>query len=285
MVNQSQNPLKQYFRQPKIYLRLPSSGNFYPHGALEKTATGEYPVYAMTAKDELIFKTPDALLNGQATVDVIKSCIPNILNPWAIPSIDLDAVLVAIRMATYGEMLDIDITIPGIEEERSYALDLRTVLDALLACAFDAEIVLNDQMTVYVRPLNYKEFTQTAIRTLEEQRIFNVVNDESMEDSKKLEIFASSFRKLTDLNVGLVSQSIYKIVIPDAEVTDPEHIKEFIDNAEKEFFSAIMKHVDEQKNKFSIKPLKIQTTEEDQENGAPAELEVPITLDQSNFFA
>ena len=28
--------------------------------------------------DEITFKTPDALLNGQATVDVIQSCIPNI---------------------------------------------------------------------------------------------------------------------------------------------------------------------------------------------------------------
>ena len=32
----------------------------------------------MTAKDEMMFKTPDALLNGQATVDVIQSCIPAI---------------------------------------------------------------------------------------------------------------------------------------------------------------------------------------------------------------
>ncbi len=99
----SSNPLAKHFRQPKLYVNLPSGGMFYPQGSLEPTETGEFPVYAMTAKDELMFKTPDALLNGQSTVSVIQSCIPNIKNAWHIPSIDIDAILVAIRMATYGE--------------------------------------------------------------------------------------------------------------------------------------------------------------------------------------
>jgi len=28
------NPLQKYFRQPKIYIKLPSGGQFYPEGAL-----------------------------------------------------------------------------------------------------------------------------------------------------------------------------------------------------------------------------------------------------------
>ena len=285
MENQANNPLKHYFRQPKIYLRLPSSGNFYPEGALEKTETGELPVYAMTAKDELIFKTPDALLNGQATVEVIKSCVPNIKDPWNIPSVDLDAILVAIRMATYGDKLDIDVTIPGIDEERTYELDLRMVLDSLLENAFDSEIVVDDSMTVFIRPLTYKEFTQTALKTLEEQRIFNIVNDDTISEEKKLELFSLSFRKLTDININIVTKSIYKIVIPNVEVTDPVHIAEFINNADKQFYGKILEHFDIQKNKFTIKPFVLNISEEDQAAGAPATIEIPITLDQSNFFA
>jgi hypothetical protein len=285
MENQANNPLKQYFRQPKIYLRLPSSGNFYPEGTLEKTETGDLPVYAMTAKDELIFKTPDALLNGQATVEVIKSCVPNIKDPWVIPSIDLDAILVAIRMATYGDKLDIDVTIPKIEEERTYELDLRMVLDSLLENAFDSEIVVDDTMTVFIRPLTYKEFTQTALKTLEEQRIFNIVNDETISEEKKLELFSLSFRKLTDININIVINSIFKIVVPNAEVTDPKHIAEFINNADKQFYGKILDHFDVQKDKFTIKPFVLTTTAEDQEAGAPKTIEIPITLDQSNFFA
>ena len=109
---QSSNPLAKYFRQPKIYISLPSQGKYYPPGVLVETENGEYPVYSMTARDELTFKTPDPLFNGQATVDVIQSCFPHIKDAWRIPSIDMDAILIAIRIATFGEDLDIDIKIP-----------------------------------------------------------------------------------------------------------------------------------------------------------------------------
>ena len=90
--NIEQNPLRKYFRQPKVYITLPSRGNYYPDGVLNMPETNELPVFAMTAKDELIIKTPDALLNGQATVDIIKSCIPAINNPWHMPSVDLRCI-------------------------------------------------------------------------------------------------------------------------------------------------------------------------------------------------
>ncbi len=285
MENQTLNPLKKYFRQPKIYIKLPSSGNFYPPGVLEKTESGEYPVYAMTAKDELVMKTPDALMNGQATVEVIQSCFPSIKNAWQIPSVDMDAVLIAIRLATYGEKLDITVTIPVIDDTRTFELDLRNVLDSLLNAAYDSEVEISHGLTAVVRPLTYKEFTQTAIKTLEEQRIFSIVNNEQIEDSKKMEMFNAAFKKLTDININMVSSSVVKIVTPDGETSDPDYIKEFIDNADKDFFKAIMDHLEVQKNKFAIPVQKISTSQEDQDAGAPAQIEVPITLDAASFFA
>ena len=284
MENQVQNPLKKYFRQPKLFIKLPSSGNFYPPGVLEKTETGEYPVFAMTAKDELIMKTPDALLNGQATVEVIQSCFPNIKNAWMIPSIDLDAILIAIRLATYGEKLEIEVTIPVINDRRTFEMDLRQVLGNLLEAAYDNEVSAGNGITAFLRPLTYKEFTQSAIKTLEEQRIFSIVNNNDIDDQKKIEMFNASFKKLTNINIDMVIASVVKIVTPDGETSDPVFIKEFIDNADKDFFKSIMDHLESQKNKFAIQPQKIFTTEEDQAGGAPAEVEVPITLDAANFF-
>jgi hypothetical protein len=282
--NQVQNPLKKYFRQPKLFIKLPSSGNFYPPGVLEKTENGEYPVFAMTAKDELIMKTPDALLNGQATVEVIHSCFPNIKNAWMIPSIDLDAILIAIRLATYGEKLEIEVTIPVINDRRTFEMDLRQVLGNLLDAAYDNEVVAGQGITAFIRPLTYKEFTQSAIKTLEEQRIFSIVNNNDIDDQKKIEMFNASFKKLTNINIDMVTASVVKISSPDGETSDPAFIKEFIDNADKDFFKSIMDHLEVQKNKFAIQPQKIFTTEEDQAGGAPAEIEVPITLDAANFF-
>jgi hypothetical protein len=105
--------LSNWYRQPKIYIRLPSKGEYYAKDALDISTTGDYAVYAMTAKDELMFKTPDALLNGQSTVEVLKSCIPAIQDPWKMPSIDVDAALVAVRIATYGEKMEVSTNCPS----------------------------------------------------------------------------------------------------------------------------------------------------------------------------
>lgn len=279
-----QNPLRKYFRQPKVYTTLPSKGKFYPSGALEMPETGELPVFAMTAKDELSMKTPDALLNGQATVDLIKSCVPNIKDPWSMPSIDLDALLIAIRIATYGEKMDITTKVPKLGEERSFEVDLRQLLNKLVTVDFETEI-LNGEMVVEIRPLTYKEFTASSLKTFEEQRIFAVLNNTQLPDHEKLAKFNESFQKLTTLTMEVLTKSVAKISVGDTIVTKPEHIDEFIRNTDKDFCKAITEHLEEQKAKFQIEPLKVHSSKEDIEEGAPESYEVPITFDQSNFFA
>lgn len=278
-----QNPLKKYFRQPKLFITLPSQGNFYPKGAIDFPENGELPVYPMTAKDELTMKTPDALLNGQATVDLIQSCVPNIKDAWQMPSIDLDLILIAIRIATYGENLDITTKVPNTGKEKEYTVDLRKILQQLSAPGYEHNIEING-MQVFLRPLTYKEFTDASLKTFEEQRIFRLVNDQNIPDREKLSRFSESFLKLTQLTVGMISKSIAKIVIDDTEVTDQRFIKEFIDNADKEFYNQITDHLELQKSKFQIKPMKVISEPEEVAEGAPEEFEVPITFDQSNFF-
>lgn len=284
MENQVVNPLKKYFRQPKLYLKLPSSGAFYPEGALDKTTSGEYPVYPMTAKDEIAIKTPDALMNGQATVDVIQSCIPNIKNAWLMPTIDVDAVLIAIRIATYGESIDVDLKIPNTDIEKTYATDLRLTIDKLVNAVFDSEIKINDELTAFIRPLTYQEYTQNSMKTLEEQRLYSVINQQDLSDEEKQQRFTESFRKITDITVRSISQSIIKIVTPEGTVTDQVFIREFLENSDKDFFDKFVVALADQRDKFIMPPFKIQTTEEERQAGAPDEFDAPIVLDASNFF-
>jgi len=278
------NPLTQYFRQPKVYVTLPSKGKYYTPDALDMPETGELPVYAMTAKDELTMKTPDALLNGAATVNVIKSCVPNLIDPWQMPSIDLDAILIAIRIATYGETLDLDTKVPVTGEDKTFSVDLRQMLNKLVTVEYVDTINVGD-FVLTLRPLSYKEFTATSLKTFEEQRIFATVNDDEIPDADKLSRFAESFQKLTDLTVTMMSKGIAKVVIGETEVTNPDHIEEFINNIDKEIYQSILDHLDEQRARFIIEPLKVQSTPEDIKAGAPETFEVPITFDQSNFFA
>ncbi len=116
---ENSNPLNKYFRQPAVYVSLPTEGN-YPPTVLEKSQTGEIGVMPMTARDEIKFKTPDALMNGQGVVDVIQSCVPQIKDAWQISNYDLDTILIAIRIATYGETMDINFNVPITNEQLSH---------------------------------------------------------------------------------------------------------------------------------------------------------------------
>ena len=86
------NPLISAYRKPALYINLPSNGKYYdPKPKL--SVDGELAVYAMTARDELITKTPDALFNGEATFSLIASCCPDIANPRQIPVNDLMVIM------------------------------------------------------------------------------------------------------------------------------------------------------------------------------------------------
>ena len=280
-----QNPLMSFMRQPKIYITLPSGGKFWPAGSIVVPENNEFPVYSMTARDELLFKTPDALMNGQAIVDVIQSCIPNIKDAWVTPTIDLDTILIAIRLATYGAKMPFTHKVPGTIEDVEYEIDLRVMLDQQSNNYWVEQVAISPEFIICVKPLSYRHMTQTSIKSFETTRILNMVNDDSIPDDKKLEMFNTSFNSLTKVTVDLLADSIYKVITPGGEVTNIPHIKEFIANADKDIFAAVQKHLNDLKSHNELKPLKFETTEEQQAAGAPASYEVPVNFNDSDFFA
>ena len=277
------NPLQKYFRQPKLHVRLPSGGKYYPPGTLDLPESGEVAIYPLTAKDELLLKTPDSLMNGTATADVIKSCVPQIKNPWYMPSLDVDALIIAIRIATYGPEMTLTVKVPNTGDEKDFTVDLNNLVEPLMSAKYDAVIQL-DKMKITLRPLMYSEFTKDAIRSFEEQRVYNLMNDDSVPAEEKMERFRAAFNRLTDLTVETVAKSIAQIEVDDQVVSEPKHILEFMQNTSKEFYTTILNHISEQRDKFAVKPFIANTTKEEQEKGAPETFEVPITFDQSNFF-
>lgn len=278
------NPLAGFMRQPKIYIKLPSQGKYWPDGSVNMPSNGEFPVYSMTARDELLFKTPDALMNGQAIVDVVQSCIPNIKDAWEIPTIDLDTILIAIRVATYGEIMPFTHKIPVINEEAEYELDLKTLLDAQQNNTWIEQIAITPELIIFVRPLTYKHVTQTQLKSFETSRILNMVNDDSLTDAQKVEMFNTSFSSLTRVTIDLMSQSIYKIVANGSEVEEHTFISEFINNVDKSVFEVVNNHLSELRKSNELVPLEFTTTTEQQESGAPLTYQVPLNFNNSDFF-
>jgi hypothetical protein len=279
------NPLMGFMRQPKIYIRLPSNGGYWPTSSITVPETGEFPVYSMTAKDELAFKTPDALMNGQAVIDVIQSCMPNIKNAWDTPSMDLDLILIAIRIATYGERMEITHRVPNTTEDVSHELDLRELVDKISnAPQWQEEVVIDENITCYVKPLTYRHITSTSLKSFETQRLMQTVNDETLDDEKKLEIFNKSFKIMSNITIDLVAESISAIRIPNGVVSDKKFIREFIENSDSSMVQKIQAHIESIKETLGIQPMLVQSSAEHIEMGAPESYLLPIRMDNSDFF-
>jgi hypothetical protein len=271
------NPLKQYFRQPAIYVKLPSQGNGYPAGTLTMPPTGELPVYAMTAIDEITYRTPDALYNGQATVNVIQSCVPDIKDGWSIPSSDVDTLLIAIRIASYGHDMDFNTQCTACNHESERTLDLRTVLDSIKAPDYTKSLAWGD-MEIYFKPLSYKNLNDNNQMQFENQKLLQILPDSAVSDSEKMTALSAALRKITDITVGALSRSIAAIKTPQALVSEPEFIDEFLKNCDRALFNQIRDRIINLKVQSEMQPLKLVCTE------CKHEYEQSITLDMSSFF-
>jgi hypothetical protein len=272
------NPLKQYFRQPAMYIRLPSEGKYYPPGTLELTPNGEYPVLPMTTLDEITYRTPDALFNGTAVVSVIQSCMPNIKNAWAMPSIDIDTVLVSIRIATYGHELDISTKCPECETEADYGLDLRRIVEAMKAPDYDRMLEIGD-LKIYFKPMTYKELNENGLEQFEEQKMLQMMQDSEIAETEKMKHLGDMLKKITAVTTRALAENIALVQTPQAQVTEQQHINEWLNNCERTVFTRIRDHIITMKKEGELKPLHLRC------NNCQHEYDQVFTLDMTNFFA
>jgi hypothetical protein len=272
------NPLAKFFRQPAIYVRLPSQGRGWEPGSIDYPANGEIPVMPMTALDEITYRTPDALFNGESTVSVIQSCVPCIKNAWAMPSMDIDPLLISIRIATYGHSLDIESTCPKCNEEHNFGLDLRTVLDKLGSSDYSKPLESGD-LTFIFRPLNYKEMNDNSQLQFEQQKILQMASDDDdTDDQTKIKRINDMMKKLMEVTVKALSHSIDRIQTTDTLVTDRAHIEEFLNNCDRSIFERVKNHVIELKESAEVKPLSIKCP------SCSHQYEQAFTLDMTRFF-
>jgi hypothetical protein len=270
------NPLKQYFRRPAIYLKLPSGGKLYALGVVNIPESGELAVYPMTAIDEISSKTPDALYNGTAMADIIKSCIPDIKDPWSINSIDLDAILIAIRAAAGGDDMSISSECPSCKEVAEYGVNLVGILSQLKSADYEKELIINE-LAIKFRPLSYKEMNEAGTSQMEAQRIFMMLSKEENE-TVRAEKTQEALRFITDVTMKILSNTITHIRTPNAFVEEKEYLLDFLRNCDSETYIAVRDYNASLKAQTEIKPLKIRCIH------CQNEYDQQFTLNTSDFF-
>lgn len=275
---QTVNPLKQFFRQPAIYLRLPSEGRHWPKGSLDIPENKELPIFPMTAIDEITYRTPDAVFNGQAVVNVIQSCVPNIKDAWVVPGVDLNAVLIGIRIASYGHEMEISTKCPNCSTESDFTVDLRMILDRIKEPNYSKTIRQGD-LEVSVVPISYKHQNESNLKQFEQQRaIQQIQSDPNLSDDEKISQLNQALHKITELTIETLKYSIGSIRTPNTLVTDTEHIYEFLLNCDRKFYQEIRDHMIELRSSTDIQPFDIECPE------CNHKWQQSLTLDQAAFF-
>lgn len=270
------NPLKQYFRRPAVYIKLPSNGSGYPMGTLDLPENGELPIYPMTAIDEITSRTPDALFNGNAVVEIIKSCVPNIKDPWAITNVDLDPILIAIRAATHGSDMEIQTKCPSCEEEAKYDVNLPGVLASFKPGDYSVPLVI-DQLTIKFKPLNYTELNKASIAQFEIQKTMQILMNIENEEERNHKSSAALF-EINESYIQMIASTIEYIKVPEGTVMEKEFIIEFLKNCDKHTYDSIKDKSLELRESTKNKPLDIKCIH------CGHEYKQPFSINVSDFF-
>jgi len=278
MAKASTNPLSKHFRQPAIYLRLPSEGKFWPKDSLQLPPNDDIPVFPMTVKDEITLKTPDALMNGSGVVSVIESCCPNIKNGWDVPAVDLDAILIAIRLASYGEGMDVTSACTNCKEENEFTVDLRVLLDSIRPAEYNSVSV--DGLEFMFKPQSFKGLNEVNMISFEQQKLVDAISNSDLTSEEKAGYIKVAFEKLTDMNIMALVNCIDHITLEDGTLVDNRgHIKEFITNCERKVYDKIKELITAEVSKQKLDPMTLECP------NCQHQYTTELNFEYSNFFA
>lgn len=269
------NPLQQYFRQPKIYISLPSQGIYNKPGTISGDPA-RMPVFGMTGMDEILMKTPDALIAGESTVKVVNSCCPAITDPWDLSSLDIDLILTAIRIATYGGHISVGNTCAECQTENEYSLDLSTLIDHYSSCQYDNKLVL-DELTIIIKPLSYKQTTDFSLRNFQlQQHLAQLARIDNEEE--KFNSMNQVYQELAILRNDVFAEGIESVDTGKVVVTERAFISEWLNNVDRDVMKAITGHIEANQKTWASPAHAIKC------ENCGHEGKITIDLDQSNFF-
>lgn len=272
------NPLSNYYRTAGVHIKLPSEGKYWAEGSIQMPPNGELPVLPMNGRDDLSLRNADGLMNGSTTVDVIQSCLPNVKDAWAMPMIDVDAILIAIRQASYGQNMAFTTKCSKCGEFHDYEIDLGTIRDTIHIPDYSQPLMLND-LLISIKPASYAMSNASNQEKYAHQRAIQAIQDSTGTEEEKIAKFKETLTELTADTVAKVAAFVEYIITPTGEkVTDIEFIKEFVANADQKTFNTLRTFITEKNGEYKIDPVTTICTE------CGHEEKKAFQFDPSNFF-
>lgn len=292
------NPLSKYTRIAGISTALPSRG-YYNAGEIIFDGNDEITVYPMTIEDEINLKNPDSLLNGSAIVNLLKSCVPNVVNPRRLPVQDVDVLLLAINASSVGNTITNETVCPKCNNEIKFNVNIREHLETMTFLEKNYSVTLSTGLVVHMRPIVLDDQTKLQNITFNQTKKMRYIQDsETLSDEDKAKEMTNVILSLSDASLRILANSIIKISTPEGDVSETEFIYEFLktcSSGDNRIIQELAKSIGE-KGINKTKRLKCTNvvTEEyldkktkdvkTKEYVCNHEFDVDITFDPSNFF-
>jgi len=276
------NPLSKWMRQPEIYIKLPSQGYFSENNDYELSVDNELGIAPMTTSDDILLKSPEGLLNGESMATVIQSCAPGIKNVKKLPAPDIDAILIGIRLVTYGDEMDFEVQCPECQTTNNYSTSLRYALENISLLEPSYPIKLNNELTVFIRPFYYEDSVKEALQRYHEAQALTLLAEADLEDLEKTKKYTESITKISDLMTQLCASCVIKVIDPNNNEIKAtrEDVFQWVKNLSKQDAQKITDKVTEINNTGVNKEVSITCTNEECKHEWKSE----ISFDPSYFF-
>ena len=249
----SANPLANFYRAKEIYIKLPTGGQYYdeiPNLSIE----GELGIMPMSNRDEVMLKMPDTLYNGESLFKIIQSVAPDIPDAYEVKLPDLDVILVAMRIASYGNTMEVTSKCPHCGENNEYEFDLRVLLSGVKEISDSTSVELKDGITVELQPNSVKIVNIRNIRETEMARLAREIAIADDNDEIKKEKYSEVVENITANKIMVISDGIRKVITPDGTtVTDMQQIVDWLTNTHNSVMNTLENQV-EKLNESGINP-------------------------------
>jgi hypothetical protein len=90
---------------------------------------------------------------------------------------------------------------------------------------------------------------------------------------------SAALKRITEITVRALAQSIAVVKTPQALVSEPEYIEELLNNCDRDLFGRIRDHIVDLKSQSEMQAMQLTCPE------CAHEYQQAVTLDMSSFFA
>jgi hypothetical protein len=195
------------------------------------------------------------------------------------PSVDVDSVLISIRIASYGHEMDFGATCPHCGEENTYAKDLRDCLAQIKMPVYDDPIYVHDDLAIVVKPQAFFMTNKVNLINFEEQKMLKAVENVGLDPEIRNKEIHESMNRLLEIGLDTLTSSTSCIILDDGtEVTDPQFIREFYANAESSMVKIVQKRISDLSQRAGIPPFSVAC------DSCHEQYDVPVEFNYSTFF-